>query len=187
MFSFRNIAAALALAATAQAQNTLTFVSTDNVDRTIYITPSEGVEGMDPVTVAAGATVAVNFATGFIGNAYAVQEGKENVPGMLAEVNFQGWGGSTYFDVSAIVNSADTDNVMLMYPAEAPSTPISGCNPFPCNNAYYLPDDVQTKVTEQTNIIVTLGGGNTNATAKRDVNTAANGKNMPRNLVELKY
>jgi hypothetical protein len=187
MFSFRNIAAALALAASAQAQNTITFVSTDNIDRTVYITASAGIQGMDPVTVAAGATVPVNFDTGFIGNAYAVQAGKENVPGMLAEVNFQGWGGSTYFDVSAIVNSADTDNVMLMYPAEAPGTPVSGCNPFPCNNAYYLPDDVQTKVTEQTNLIVTLGGGSTTATAKRDVNSAANGKNLPRNLVELKY
>lgn len=187
MFSFRNIAAALAVAATAQAQNTLTFVSTDNIDRTIYITPSEGVLGMDPVTVAAGATVPVNFATGFIGNAYAVASGEENVPGMLAEVNFQGWGGSTYFDVSAIVNAADTNNVMLMYPAEAPGTPVSGCNPFPCNNAYYAPNDVQTKVTDQTNIIVTLGGGSTNATSKRDVNTAATSHNLPRNLVEQKY
>ncbi|ERT01757.1 DNAse1 protein [Sporothrix schenckii 1099-18] len=186
MFSFRNVAAAMALAATAQATNTLTFVSTDNIARTIYITPSVGVEGMDPVTVAPGATVPVNFAEGFIGNAYAVQEGKENVPGMLAEVNFQGWGGSTYFDVSAIVNSADTDNIMMMYPADAPNTPTSGCNPFPCNNAYYLPDDVQTKVTDQTNLIVTLGSGSANTT-KRDVNSAATGKNLPRNLVELKY
>lgn len=187
MFSFRNVAAALALAATAQAQNTLTFVSTDNIDRTVYITPSAGVASMDPVSVVAGATVAVNFVTGFIGNAYAVTTGDENVPGMLAEVNFQGWDGSTYFDVSAIVNPSDTNNVMLMYPADAPSTPVSGCNPFPCNNAYYLPDDVQTKVTDQTNLIVTLGGGSTNATAKRDVNAAANGKNMPRNLVEKSY
>ncbi|CAK7205051.1 hypothetical protein SEUCBS139899_007815 [Sporothrix eucalyptigena] len=188
MFSFRNIAASvLALAISAQAQNTVTFVSTDSVDRTIYITPSEGVEGMDPVTVAAGATVAVNFASGFIGNAYAVQSGAENTPGMLAEVNFQGWGGMTYFDVSAIVNPNDVDNVRLMYPAASPNTPISGCDPFPCNNAYYLPDDVQTKVTDQTNIIVTLGGGSSNATTKRDINNSNNGKNYPRNLVENRY
>lgn len=187
MFSLRNAAAALALAVAAQAQNTMTFVSTDDVDRTIYITPSAGVEGMDPVTVAAGASVAVNFASGFIGNAYAVIEGQDNVPGMLAEVNFQGWGDMTYFDVSAIVNPNDVDNVHLMYPAASPNTPVSGCNPFPCNNAYYLPDDVQTKVTDQTSIIVTLGSGSTNATTKRDVNSAATGRNMPRNLVEKNY
>ncbi|CAK7239772.1 MAG: hypothetical protein STHCBS139747_001207 [Sporothrix thermara] len=187
MFSLRNAVAALAFAASAQATNLMTFVSTDDVDRTIYITPSAGVVGPEPVDVPGGATVAVEFVEGFIGNAYAVAAGSANVPGMLAEVNFQGWGGMTYFDVSAIVNPNDVDNIRLMYPADAPHTPVSGCDPFPCNNAYYLPDDVQTKVTDQTNIIVTLGTGSVNATTKRDVNSFNNGRNFPRNLVEKNY
>ncbi|CAK7568465.1 MAG: hypothetical protein SEPTF4163_006457 [Sporothrix epigloea] len=187
MFSLRNVAAALAFAASVQAQNIITFIATDPIDRTVYFTPSAGVTGPDPITVPGFGRIDVEFVSGFIGNAYAVAEGSNNVPGMLAEVNFQGWGGMTYFDVSAIVNPNDVDNVRLMYPADAPGTPISGCDPFPCNNAYYLPDDVQTKTTEQTKLIVTLGSGKSNITEKRDINSSNNGRNMPRNLVESNY
>ncbi|CAK7263230.1 hypothetical protein SEPCBS119000_000391 [Sporothrix epigloea] len=187
MFSLRNAAAALAFAASVHAQNIITFIGTDPIDRTVYFTPSAGMTAPQPVTVPGFGRIDVEFVTGFIGNAYAVAEGAASAPGMLAEVNFQGWGGMTYFDVSAIVNPNDTDNVRLMYPADAPSTPISGCDPFPCNNAYYLPDDVQTKTTEQTKLIVTLGSGKGKSPAKRDINSSNNGRNVPRNLVETNY
>lgn len=166
MVSFRSTAAVFGLVAAAQAENILRFVSTDSTDRTIYVTPNAGVEGVDPVSVAAGATVDVTLCESFIGNAYSISSGADNVPGMLAEVNFQGWNGYTYFDVSAIVDAADHDGVHMMYPAEA-QTPTSGCETFPCNNAYYLADDVQTKTTTETVIIVTLGSGSNSTTAKR--------------------
>lgn len=179
MVSFRTIAA-LGLAATVKADNILRFVSTDSTERTIYVTPNAGVEGHDPVTVAAGATVDVTLCPSFIGNAYSISSGAANVPGMLAEVNFQGWNGLTYFDVSAIVDAADHDGVHLMYPAES-QTPTSGCEAFPCNNAYYLADDIQTKTTQETIIIVTLGSGSNSTSAKRS--DASEGENFARNLV----
>lgn len=187
-YTRRAFSALLALAATVQAQNILTFVSTDNFDRTVVITPSAGIQGVDPVSVPAGQTVVVNLVHGFIGNAYAYKTGGTNAPGMLAEVNFNGWNGLTYFDVSAIVNSADTDNVREMYPAAAPNSPQSGCNPFPCNNAYYLPDDIQTKSTDQTNLIVTLGSGSANSTTAATKREAEDdSKTFARNMVERDY
>jgi hypothetical protein len=38
---------------------------------------------------------------------------------------------------------------------------MSGCEEFPCDNAYYLPDDVQTKTTSEDHLITTLGKGST--------------------------
>lgn len=182
MFGFRTLV--LALAGAAAATNTVQFVSTDSVGRTIYFTPSSGPE-MDPVTVPAGQTVSVTFADGYIGNAYAVKDGATATAGMLAEFTFQGWNDLTYFDVSAIVDPSDTDNIKTIYPANSPNTPVSGCTSFPCNNAYYHPDDIQTKSSDQTEFIVTLGSG---SSSKRDVNGLADtGKNFPRNLVERRY
>lgn len=181
MPSFKN-AAAFLFAAVAAAQNTITFQSQDNVGRTVYVTANAGLAAIAPVYVAAGASVDVNFVEGWIGNAYAVQDGQPNVPGMLAEVNFNSWGGLTFFDVSAIVNPNDKDNVKEMYPADAPQTPTSGCTVFPCNNCYYAPDDIQTKSTSQTHLIVTLGGNGT--AAKRSVE---NSKSVARAFVIEHY
>lgn len=154
MYAF-TLSAALFAAASA-ATNIITFQSLDDVDRIIYSTGNAGYTAPDPVTVAAGSSVDVEFSEGFVGNSYAIHSNATNNAGMLAEVQFQGWNGLTYFDVSAIVDSSDVDNVKEMYPASSPSTPVSGCTTFPCNNAYYLSDDVQTKTTEQTHLIVTL-------------------------------
>jgi hypothetical protein len=51
-----------------------------------------------------------------------------------------------------------------MYP-KSNYHPVSGCKLFPCQNAYYLPDDIQTKATLQTDLICTLGS---DANAKRE-------------------
>lgn len=182
MFSLRSLAASLALAGVALADNIVTFKSLDGLQRTIYVTPNAGVEGVDPFVVPAGGSADVHLVDGFIGNAYAVIDGQANAPGMLAEFNFQGWNGVTFFDVSAIVNPNDLNNVKEMYPAGSPNSPVSGCSYFPCNNAYYLPDDIQTKSTDQTHLIVTLGG---NGVSKRD--NAEDSKTFARNLVERKY
>ncbi|KAF7554221.1 hypothetical protein G7Z17_g3085 [Cylindrodendrum hubeiense] len=152
--------ALLAFAATVStvAANTVTFWTLDDATRTIIFTPSAGHAEIESITVNHKKNTTVTFPEGYIGNYYAVQEGATAAPGMLGEVTFNGWNGLTYFDVSAIVNPADHDNVKQMWPASA-LEPMSGCEVFPCNNAYYLPDDVQTKVTEEVDLISTLGVG----------------------------
>lgn len=151
---FMNLAI-LASASMASASNVVTFLSMDGVDRTVYWT---GTSSIADTTVPAGQNVTVSVPTGYIGNAYSVSAGATNTPGMLAEFAFDSFAGSSYFDVSAIVNPNDTEGVYQMYPADSES-PVSGCSSFACSNAYYLPDDIQTKSTTSKHIIVTLGAG----------------------------
>ncbi|KAL2760726.1 hypothetical protein ACRALDRAFT_1059517 [Sodiomyces alcalophilus JCM 7366] len=164
---FAQVLSLLSSAALAAAANTVTFVSLDDTDRTIYFTPNAGREEIDSVKVAAGDNVTAEIPDGWIGNWYSISAGQPNVPGMLGEVAFQGWNGFTYFDVSAIVEPNDHDGVKEMYPLEA-QTPTSGCEEFPCDNAYYVWDDVQTKVTPETDLVCTLGSGASPLSGRND-------------------
>jgi len=169
---FTKIAAIAAVAATAvSAANTVTFVSLDNTARKVVFTPSDGNAAVDSIEVAGGATQTVTFPTGWIGNWFSVSEGASNIDGMLGEVTFQGWNDITYFDVSAIVVPSDHDGVHQMWPAsqnsDATKTLMSGCDVFPCNTAYYLPDDLQTVTTTETDLYCTLGS-QASSSAKRD-------------------
>ncbi|KAI6081877.1 DNase1 protein [Hypoxylon rubiginosum] len=158
---FAQIAAFAAVAASLASANSLTFINQDDTTRKIVFTPNAGLPTIDSVTVQGNDQVKVEVPNGWIGNAYSVSEGATDSPGMLAEVTFQGWNDLTYFDVSAIVNGNDKDGVKQMYPATQLSaltkTLVSGCRNFPCNSAYYQPDDIQTVSTEETDLIVTLG------------------------------
>ncbi len=55
------------------------------------------------------------------------------------------------------------NGVKKLYPAGLSASALtstlstSGCDIFPCANAYYLPDDVQTKATQETDLVCTLG------------------------------
>lgn len=154
--------AAFALtAATLASANSMIFQNQDDTKRTIIITPSEGHAQISSVEVEGHGEVKVDFPQGWIGNAYSISEGQDNTPGMLAEVTFQGWNDLTYFDVSAIVDPSDHDGVKMMYPVSQASaaslSSFSGCKVFPCNNAYYQPDDIQTASTSEVDLIVTLG------------------------------
>ncbi|KAF4779966.1 DNase1 protein [Colletotrichum scovillei] len=162
------------------AANTVTFKSLDDVSRTVHFTPNSGLASVDSVEVPAGGEVKVNIPTSWIGNWYSVSEGSENVAGMLGEVAFNGWNGLTYFDVSAIVNPNDHNGVKKMWPASG-DEPVSGCDWWPCNNAYYLPDDVQTKVTSETDLICTLG--NNGVTSRRDIDDHHESPNYKRDFV----
>lgn len=154
--------------APAAGSNTVTFISTDSTPRTIVFTSDVGLASIEPAHVGAHESVTVSFPTGWIGNWWSVSEGApSDVPGMLGEVTFQGWEGSTYFDVSAIVNPDDHDGVKELYPV-ASRTPTSGCKTFPCDNAYYLWDDVQTRVTKETALVCTLGNGDAPAVDDHD-------------------
>lgn len=153
----KSIITALA-AATLAVANTVTFVSQDSTSRTVIFTPSPPHAAIPELLVQGNGEAEASFPDGWIGNWFAVSEdAADSQPGMLGEVAFQGWGGMTYFDVSAIVGPGDHVGVKEMWPKEAKS-PVSGCAVFPCNDAYYLPDDVQTKVTTEVDLVCTLGG-----------------------------
>ncbi|RCI16463.1 hypothetical protein L249_2089 [Ophiocordyceps polyrhachis-furcata BCC 54312] len=152
--------ALLALATTTSHAATITFWTLDSVQRTIYFTQNPGSAQMVPMTVTPFRNTTMSFPDGWAGNFYAVANGEYNRPGMLGEVQFSGWLGKTYFDVSAIVDGTDQHNVKQMWPRMA-QTPMSGCEVFPCNNCYWLPDDIQTKVTDETDLMATLGTGST--------------------------
>jgi len=161
MHSFSSLALLL-LGAGAALANTVSFQSLDETTRQIIFTPNSGGAAIDSVEVPGGQTIKVDFPTGWIGNWYSVSEGAEDVPGMLGEVAFDGWNGITFFDVSAIVNPNDHNGVKEMYPS-GDATPTSGCKTFPCNNAYYVWDDVQTKATQEKDIVCTLGDSSVDA------------------------
>ncbi|PHH61905.1 hypothetical protein CDD81_7769 [Ophiocordyceps australis] len=154
-----SILALVASAAVSHAGKVI-FWTLDDVQRDIYFDPSEGSSRIDSVKVSNKENTTVEFPDVWVGNFYAIPEGKEKKPGMLGEVNFSGWIGLTYFDVSAIVDPNDHQNVKQMWPVDT-QTPMSGCEVFPCDNAYWLPDDVQTKVTKETTLMTTLGSGST--------------------------
>ncbi|RFU73527.1 dnase1 [Trichoderma arundinaceum] len=155
---FATSVATLIASAALSSAATVTFWTLDDVQRTIYFTCNPGSSDLEPVTVSNQQNTTVTFPDTWQGNWYAVKEGAANVPGMLGEVNFGSWHGLTYFDVSAIVDPNDKDNVKQLFPAES-HEPMSGCENFPCNNAYYLPDDIQTKATPESALICTLGAG----------------------------
>ncbi|KAI1753646.1 hypothetical protein F4782DRAFT_497137 [Xylaria castorea] len=171
-FSQQLTAFAAAAAATLASANSITFVNQDATQRTIVFTPNAGLQQIKPVIIAGLAQTKVNFPDGWVGNAYSVSAGAPNVPGMLAEVTFQGWQGLTYFDVSAIVNPNDHNGVKELFPTSEQSAKekkvISGCALFPCSKAYYHPDDVQTVTTLAEDLMCTLGNPPNNAVA-RDV------------------
>ena len=136
----------------------MTFWTLDELQRTVHFTANFGYAHPAPVEVNNQQNVTVAFEDGFGGNFYAVQAGQQNIPGMLGEVSFSGWAGLTYFDVSAIVAPNDTNNIKQIWPTKS-GWPISGCETFPCNNCYRLPDDNQTKTTLELDLISTLGTG----------------------------
>lgn len=182
MLFVSQLAALAFTAATLVSANTVTFLNQDDTTRKIIITPSAGHEEISSIEIQGNGEASVDFPQGWIGNAYSISEDKEDIPGMLAEITFQGWNDLTYFDVSAIVEPNDHEGVKEMYPASEHSAPTksrySGCKVFPCNTAYYQPDDIQTISTTETELIVTLGSYS--GSEKRDVEEV---KYFPRNYV----
>lgn len=150
--------AVLALAAAGYAAaNTVDMVSQDNIGRVIKFVPQEGSPELPELRLEGGETVTAEFPKGWIGNWYTVRDGDESDGnGMLGEIRFDGWGGLNYFDVSAIVKPDDVHNVKIMYPKSA-QTPTSGCQTFPCDNAYNNWDDVQTKSSPEKEFVCLIG------------------------------
>jgi len=156
-FTSTLVLAATALASVVSAANVVHFHNQDSTTRTIYFTHNPGMEDIPNLTISGLNTIKnVTFPTGWTGNWYSVSKGKANVPGMLGEVMFDGFAGATYFDISAIVNPDDAEGVKILKPLSSDS-PLSGCQTFPCSNAYNLPDDIATLSTPDSELICLLG------------------------------
>ncbi|KAI1437306.1 hypothetical protein GGR50DRAFT_94951 [Xylaria sp. CBS 124048] len=156
-----SLVALATMAATLVNANTITFINQDSTSRTIVFTGNSNVAKLPNVVVPGNRQVRVTFPNAWVGNAYSVSQGQPFVTGMLAEFAFAGWGGITFFDVSAIVNPNDTNGIKQLFPASQlnvdPKTVFSGCENFPCSTAYYHPDDIATVSTRETDLICTLG------------------------------
>ncbi|KAK3325398.1 DNase1 protein [Apodospora peruviana] len=162
---FLKIASFLATAALATAANTVTFLSQDHQDRTVYWTGNPQMAHIADTRVPGNQNVTISVPDGWVGNFYAVADGSPKVPGMLGEVAFNGWMGITYFDVSAIVNPNDKNGVKQMWP-KGENQPVSGCVKFPCAFAYYAPDDVQTRATMVSDLFCSLGNSEVGITGR---------------------
>ncbi|CZT49458.1 related to dnase1 protein [Rhynchosporium secalis] len=152
---FSTIFAATALATIASA-GSVHFVNQDSTQRTIIFTPSAGLESLPELVIKGSETANQTFPTGWIGNWYSVSDGEENNPGMLGEVRFDGFLGATYYDVSAIVNPNDVNGVKEIFPLHS-NEPVSGCQTFPCSNAYNKWDDIATLSTDGGDLVCLLG------------------------------
>lgn len=150
------LVAASGLASLAYAANTVHFVNQDETDRTIWFTAQSGYTTPDNLQVAGLSTANQTFDEGWIGNFYSVSAGKANTTGMLGELRFDGYNGMTFYDVSAIVNPDDWSGVKEIFPLDT-GLPISGCQTFPCDNAYNAPDDVQTQASSSSALVCLLG------------------------------
>ncbi|APA13663.1 hypothetical protein SS1G_07669 [Sclerotinia sclerotiorum 1980 UF-70] len=151
-----SILAATAALATIASAGTVHFVNQDSTTRTLVFTATSGYEAIESLTIQGDSTANQTFPTGWIGNWYSISDGAENTSGMLGEVCFDSWGGMTYFDVSAIVNPDDTEGVKELFPLHT-GLPVSGCQSFPCDNAYNHADDVQTQATDSNELVCLLG------------------------------
>ncbi|KAK3358981.1 DNase1 protein [Lasiosphaeria hispida] len=165
---FTKSLAILASAAMVSAYNTVTFVNQDHLDRTIHFDVNPGHPNLPSVDVLGHQNVTYTIPYKWTGNWFSNMKGTPRTPGMLGEVCFNSWGDLTYFDVSAIVNPNDHVGVKKIWPVGNPEN-NSGCDDFPCNNAYYQPDDVQTKADQATDFICTLGTGYTHPTRSVDI------------------
>jgi len=148
--------AASTLASLAAADNVLHFVNQDSTARTVVFTAQAGLEEIPNLVIEGLGTANQTMPYSWIGNLFSVNEGAPFVPGMLAEFRFNGFAGATYFDVSAIVNPNDGEGVKMVFPMNS-ATPISGCQKFPCSNAYNSWDDVATLSTDDSELVILLG------------------------------
>jgi hypothetical protein len=138
------------------AANTVEFVNQDSTTRNIVFTAQEGLPTIEAIVIEGLSTANVSFPDSWIGNFYSYNDGSANVPGMLGEVRWNGYAGANYFDISAIVDPNDTQGVKMLFPKNS-NTPVSGCQTFPCSNAYNQPDDVATMSTTDETIVCLIG------------------------------
>lgn len=146
-----------AIVAACASANSIVFNNLDGIAKTIYFTGNNNMGG-SPSTLRLPAHSKATWSTSapWIGNFYSINDGAPNVPGMLGEVNFAD-AGVVWYDVSAIVDATDNLGVKQLWATA--SDPVSGCKDYTttCNNAYNLPDDIQTKSTSSRQLYCSVG------------------------------
>lgn len=145
-----------ALAGLVAANNSATFTNQDDTTRHVVFTPSEGHAELETITVAGNTNATQEFPQGWTGNAYSYNDGAENIPGILAEFSFNGYGAANFFDISAIVAPEATDGLIMMYPTNS-KTPTSGCMTIACTNQYNLWDDIATQASSDSDFTIIMG------------------------------
>lgn len=147
------------------AANKVTFISLDSYDRDVYSKHKAGCAVGDPgcedllvLRVPGFAHAALELPSTWEGNFYSVPAGTRDKTGMLAEIRVHGFESKSWYDVSALENPNDHDGVKQFWPANDPNAEVSGCITFPCEHAYYHPDDKETqKPTKSDDFYCTLG------------------------------
>jgi len=147
--------AAFTLATLASA-NTVTYVNQDSTQRTIIFTPNKGLASIPSLVIPGYGSQVATFPIAWVGNFYSVSKGAPITTGMLGEVSFNGFDNYTYFDVSAIVNPNDNQGVKELFPKNL-NSPLSGCQIFPCSNAYNKPNDIATLSTSECDLVCLIG------------------------------
>lgn len=153
---FTTVLFAITGLASLAASNSVEFVNQDSTERTIIFTAQAPLEAIPSLTIPPLGTGKATFPQDWIGNWYSVSAGAENKPGMLGEVRFNGFAGHTFFDVSAIVDPNDHNGVKMIMPKNF-DEPVSGCQTFPCANAYNKWDDIATQSTADADLVCLIG------------------------------
>ncbi|KAG9237257.1 hypothetical protein BJ875DRAFT_493453 [Amylocarpus encephaloides] len=148
---------AASLAFTLAAANSITFLSLDTTPRTacFYSAPSHPT--IPNNSLPGKSTIHVPLPLDWEGSWQTTLNPSDcGPPGIRGEVRFDGYEGKTYYDVSAIDNLGDNSGVKFLYPASGTGEK-SGCESFPCEGAYLHPDDKQTKVTVEKDLVCEVG------------------------------
>ncbi|KAF7954639.1 hypothetical protein EAE96_005758 [Botrytis aclada] len=153
-------ALAFAFSAVVSGRNTIHFKALDNVPRIISFTSHPECADIEEIHHRGGEDFMIEMPPYWAGTVMArLYGGVHPINRAIAEFKWQGFEGKTHYDASAVDNHTDNTGVHWVYPAGLGHIPEarSGCTVFPCDNAYLLWDDVQTRVTYQTDMVVEIG------------------------------
>jgi hypothetical protein len=138
--------------------NSIIFVSRDATDRTVCFYSAPGHPTPPSTLVPGKGTVHVAMPFAWEGAFQTSFKSSDCGPvGIRGEVRFNGFEDKTFYDVSAIDALNDNSSVKFLYPQSGQGVK-SGCDHFPCDGAYKKPDDLQTQVTGETDLIREIGG-----------------------------
>lgn len=172
---FKSILAVSALASIASA-NSLTFVSQDSMDRTVYFTAAAGQPAVGPVVLKGHTTETTEIPQAWNGNFWAVHDGDENIgTGMLGEMNFNTFDDLTFYDVSSITAPTDLNNIKMIFPTNS-NTPTAGCQSYEttCDNCYNVwNDNFASKASLETDFTVLVGTLQTTRRHAKDISVRA--------------
>ncbi|KAF5873226.1 putative dnase1 protein [Botrytis fragariae] len=141
-------------------RNTIHFISFDDVDRIIAFTSHAHCEDIEDIHHKGGENFTIEMPQNWGGTVMAKKyDAVVPIHRVQAEIQWQGFEGKTHYDASAITNHTDNSGIRFIYPAGQGDVyeTRSGCTVYPCDNAYLQPDDEQTKVTYQTDMVIEIG------------------------------